>query len=319
MRRPSARRPAFTLVELLVVMALIVTLAALTVGAVFRVQVAQRRGTTEATIQKLDSLLQQKLKTIQEQVNDEARLQKGGYKDLTDAGFPPDVAKAVLMYARTKYQLPISFTEAKTQFVMGGVTYNHPTLDDATHKKVLPYYATLPAASGVPAEESAVCLYIALSQLGNNGLDQQIGDAPNTPGQKCYVDSYGEPLYFNRLAFGGDGGTELDAPPFVKAGGVFDPFYPNQKPGGFGNLATDYPGNNATSFNTNVWTPFMQSFPVWAVPPALPNLKTQYPGLKNHTAAVISSGADKILGSPALYSGDNLVSYRLRKEGAKGD
>lgn len=309
----TARRPGFTLVELLVVMAIIATLSAVAVGALFRIRSAQDKSNTEATLQKIDQKLTQKLKTISEKVNDPRN--KGEIRYTTAyslGGSSDDIAKAILMYAYTKNELPMTFNEAKANTTFAGLTI-----------PASPIFAALPAGTGVP-EESAVCIYLALSSQGNEGLEQQIGDViVNGVTYKCYIDQYGQPICFTRYGYGGDAGTELDNPPFVKAPigvNTFDPYYSKQTNGAYRNLALDYPGNNVANFNTNVWTPYLASLPAWAIPPAVPTLQTQYPGLRNHTSTVFSAGLNKTLLEPTgIYTGDNIVSYRLRKEGQKGD
>lgn len=301
-RRPAARRPGFTMVELLVAIALIATLAALSVGAVFRIRSAQQKSSTEATLQKLDTKLQEKIKRIAEKVRDPRNQQSTQYQAaLSMAGGSHDIAQAILMYAYTRNELPMTFAEAKSPTVVGSLTLL-PS----------PIFATLPAGTGGP-EESAVCVHVALSTLGNEGLEQQIGDAPGLPGLKCYLDAYGQPIYFNRLAFGGAGGTELNAPPYVKTpvpANTFDPFYPKQTNGAYRNLSTDWGAPNTAV----LWAATAPAtLANWSATPA------GYPGQVNHTAVLISAGYDKDLLGLGLFGGDNLLSYRTRKEGQKGD
>lgn len=308
MNRPLGRhRDGFTLVELLVMVALLATLAAVVLGAVMRVRQAQDKSFSEATVSKVDSLLAQKLKTIQEQIKDRRKPVRGWDEAMTMTNQNPDIAEAVLMYAYTKNQLPMTFAEAVNPTVISVNGQGFSLLPSPVFTA-----AGLPAGTGVP-EESAVCLYLALAPLGLAGMEQQVGDAPNVAGKKVFLDAYREPLYFSRLTFGGDAGAELDAPPYVKApvaSNTFDPFYPKQANGQYRNLATDIGVANANT----LWA---QVIPVtnanW------PGVPLQYPGLRNHTAAVISAGPDKNLLVPGVFSGDNLLSYRLRKDGAKGD
>ena len=312
----TARRPAFTLVELLVVIAIIATVSAVTVGALFRIRSAQDKSNTEATLQKLDQKLSQKLKAIQEKVNDPRNKNLAPYTTaMSLSGSNDDIAKAILMYAYTKNELPMTFAEAKSNTVVGSLTI-----------PASPLFAPLPVGTGTP-EESAVCLYLALSSLGDEGLEQQIGDViVSGVTFKCYIDQYGQPIYFNRLAYGGDAGTELNNPPFVKApitSNTFDPFYPKQTNGAYRNLSTDWGAANANALWQAVVPPSTTYTAAnnWANIPginAAPPLYV-YPGQLNHTMALISGGSNKSLDTPTIFSGDNIVSYRLRREGQKGD
>jgi prepilin-type N-terminal cleavage/methylation domain-containing protein len=300
--RSTFRRPGFTLVELLVVIAIMATLSAVAVGALFRIRSAQDKSNTEATLSKLDTKLNQKLKAISEKVRDFRNNKTSHYTTaMSMSGENPEIAQAILMYAYTKNELPMTFAEAKAPTVIGPLSI-----------PASPIFAALPVGTGTP-EESAICIYLALSTTGNEGLEQQIGEVPTLPGQKCYLDQYGQPICFNRLAYGGDNG-ELDNPPFVKAPiatNTFDPFYP--KPTntvGYRNLNTDFGAANTTT----LWNAVRLNTPAWA------NIPAAYPGPRNHVSTLISGGLNKGLSEPAgVFTGDNIVSYRLRKEGQKGD
>jgi prepilin-type N-terminal cleavage/methylation domain-containing protein len=314
--RSTFRRPGFTLVELLVVIAIMATLSAVAVGALFRIRSAQDKSNTEATLSKLDTKLNQKLKAIQEKVRDPRSQQNPHYQAAYGmSGNSHEVAQAILMYAYTRNELPMTFAEAKSNTVFGTLTLT-----------ASPIYASLPVGTGAP-EESAVCIYLALSTTGNEGLEQQIGDVPTMPGQKCYLDQYGQPIYFNRLAYNGDNG-ELNNPPFVKApvaANLFDPFY--SKPantGGYRDFGTDVGAASANALWAAVVPPSSTYTAAnnWAQIPginAAPPLYI-YPGKLNHVSTLISGGLNKGLTEPGgLYTGDNIFSYRLRKEGQKGD
>ncbi len=303
-------RRAFTLVELLVVISIITVIGAISVGAYFRIQAQQTSDFTEVTVTKIDQTLQRKVQLIRDQIDDDAKNMRpgSGYPELLKNNYEPDVAKAILLYCRTKNQLPMSFTEATTPVPVPG------TLNVVTGISVIlqpqAVFRGLTGGTGDVAE-SSVCLFLALAPMGIEGFEQQIGDSA-IPGYKCYLDGYRKPLIFNRLAYDGDNG-ELNAPPFTNPATPFDPFYP-KKLGAVYRPLTDYPGMAA------LWNLVRTNVPAWAGP-----LPAIYPGLKYHTTCVISSNGknhyneSNQAGPGGIYGGGNIVSYRLRQEGNKGD
>src|SRR5262249_22275978 len=96
--RTSTRRGGVTLLRVMVVILLIITLAALSAGAFFKVQAAQRVGATEATIRKAQLLLDARWKTVL----DDAR--KTGAPDavMEIAGNDKDRALSIWTYAKLK-------------------------------------------------------------------------------------------------------------------------------------------------------------------------------------------------------------------------
>lgn len=308
-RRPAARRPGFTMVELLVVVALIATLAALSVGTVFRIRTAQQRSSSEATLQKLDTKLGEKIRLIEEQIAEDVRLKKPGTGagELHDAGYPPETARSILMYARLRNQLPTTFTEAVTPTPIPGTSIVLPPS--------VVFVATVgPLLKTGDINESAVLIHLALSQSGggNEGLSQQIGDVTvNGSTQKCYLDAYGQPIAFVRLAYDGNL-NEINLSPLTKNPAV-DPFDPANKP------------TTATILSVPaVWAAVKQPVmteggsPCFLDVPVYRAVGTN----RNHLSAVVSAGPNKVfLDGPGLsmLDGDNLVSYRLRREGQKGD
>jgi hypothetical protein len=167
-----------------------------------------------------------------------------------------------------------------------------------------------PAAD--PYEESAACFYAAVSQnvTGTDGLEQQT--VTTASGLKVFTDGFGSPIAFVRLGYDGNA-NELNKPTQA-----FDPFYPNKTgAGAYRNLATDFDTTaGAGAFNTQVWGVVRNPAVAWLPAPGA------YPGLKHHTAFVFSAGPNKLFPetpSNTIFDGDNLFSYRLRQEGAKGD
>ena len=309
MTNATNRRTGFTLIELLVVIALIATLAALSAGAFFRVRAAQTKSASEATLNKLGSALENRLSAIREKVNEEARTNSDNYKfALSDAGGNPDVAKSLLLYAKVKNELPMSFDEAKNNTVVGSITLQR-------RENFRPLYTL---ASPNTPEESAICFYLAVTtnagggaMLDGEGLPIQTSGLANLPGLKFFKDSWGTPIAFVRQAYP----DEVNGGVYVRSGQVRDPFDPSNK------LTT-------SGLMTSRWPVYMANFPTWAVPsfsaPTMSNVKTTYPGARNFVPTLISAGPDKQFVTPTadVFGGtdnDNLLGYRLRRQDAKGD
>ncbi|MFY7953033.1 MAG: type II secretion system protein [Armatimonadaceae bacterium] len=305
------RRPAFTLIELLVVISIIAVLVALTATAAFGVRRNMQKQNAEATLQKLDQKVGQKLKGIRDQIQEDVK--KGtaaqeyeAAKSITAGN--PEGAKAIMLYARLRQQLPMSFAESRTTLSIGsGTTYTYP------NSPAFREFQTTPSAATI--EESAACLYAALAQTGLEGLEQQVGTNPS--GQKVFTDGFGMPIGFIRIAFDGNSG-ELNVAPQTNSPGR-DPFDPEDRASAaLSNVAlwNSLLGptlTNAGSYNLNA-SPYRTS-----AAPTPVALRTH----RNHTIALVSAGINKqwidVPATNTIYDGDNLFSYRLRKEGGKGD
>jgi hypothetical protein len=210
-----------------------------------------------------------------------------------------EAAKSIMLYARMRQQLPMTFAEAKSNFTVCGYLY-----------RASPTFAGLPNAPDGDIDASAACLFAALGTTGMEGLEQQ-ADTSKVNNQKVFIDGLGQPIGFNRLGYDGSVG-ELNKTP------AFDPFYPNKSgAGAYRNLATDFDATNGpNAFNTQVWQFVRQPAVTWLPAP------TPYPGLKHHTAFCFSAGLNHTFAEPpsnGIYDGDNLFSYRLRLEGGRGD
>jgi prepilin-type N-terminal cleavage/methylation domain-containing protein len=299
---PRTRRSAFTLVELLVVVTIIAILVALTAAAVFGVRRGMQKTNAESTLQKIDQKLLQKMKQMDDQITQD--LKKGGTDNpevvaiLNDCGGNKDMAKAVMLFARTRRDMPMTVPEATTNFTVGGHLY-----------RASPAFTGM--TGGATIEDSAACLYAIIAPMGLDGLENQVGTTSD--GRKCFTDGMGQPVGFVRLGYGGNANE-------ITNKGQLDPFYPNKTgAGAYRNLANDYnavtlPGRGTApnDFQNRVWLSVRPNV-TWVTVPS------PYPGAQYHTAFCFSAGLNEEFLDPNIYDGDNLFSYRLRKEGARGD
>ena len=281
-----ARRRGFTLIEILVVISLIAVLAALSVGALFRVRAAQQTSNTEGTLGKLDTLLMARWSAV-----------------LVNAKTPPDGviafcdgdkerAVSLWTYAVLKNEFPVSYAELTT------ISINGATLQPrAVFKKV---QTTTPSAS--LTEQSAALFYAAIMDTGTRGtanslegLQQQV-DTAN--GLSVFKDNWGIPIVFIRDA----SNAEIQAPPHSKpsASGSSNPLDPRKLLINWTNAAN----KNAAATALGLSGGFVNS---------------------NFIPTLVSAGPDKDFGTAPYLGGaagdssnDNLLSYR-RREGTRRD
>jgi prepilin-type N-terminal cleavage/methylation domain-containing protein len=315
-----ARRRGFTLVELLVVILLIATLAAISVGAFFRVQAAEKNRATESTLSKIETALNRKRSAVLDDAAKDA--QNGSIPPLVVAfaGNDKDRARVLWTYIKLKNEFPTTLKEAQTDILLGGqVVLPHRRIFDPP---TLPAWNN--AAPGSEAVQSAACLYVALTATGNrgevtglDGLNQQTADVviPGTGSSsgassaKAFADAWGNPIAFVRMAFP----DEVNGPPYTRGGVAnMDPCDP------LGKLTQGSGGWSAIQLNT-FWTVIVTDhiragalpFPP-ATYPMPPNAQ-----VRNWIMTTVSAGPDGDLSN--FFDGDNLVGYRIRREGARGD
>jgi len=298
----STRRAGFTLIELLVVIALIATLAALSAGAFTQVRKTQMKRATDATLNKLHSALDNRMKAIGESVEADKQNNQGQWKAaLQAANDNPEVAKSLLLYAKVKNELPMTFAEAKTATTIT-TAYGSFTLPARAN------FSTLPNSASPSPEESAACFYVAVrtsagggAMTDGDGLEQQSSEfTGNGWIARVFKDSYGMPIAFVRQAYT----AELNSPPYVRSGQpVRDPFDP---------------GSKAGTFLSQNWNTLKRNVPAFA------NYPANYTPNTNFVPTLVSAGPDKNYTSATydLFGGsnnDNQISYRVRREGTSGD
>ncbi|WP_029631639.1 type II secretion system protein [Zavarzinella formosa] len=225
-------RPAFTLLELLVVVAIIGTLMALTAAAIFRLKNASLETRTNETLSKLQGGFDLQYKSAVDLIRKEP------IPDVTLfwAGGDADLAKAIHMKLRLRQEFPQTSTDLQTPASITG----NANVDTALKTLYAPklFFTKYPALAGAPygdPDSNAALLMLVLSQArgGSSFSPDQIGT--NALGNvtvggtsfKAFVDGYGNRIMFYRQ-FPVDRKTttdaqaltlmnELNAPPYVSA------------------------------------------------------------------------------------------------------
>ena len=155
-------RAGFTLVEVLVVIAIIAILVSLTAAAVFQVIVGQGRSNTETNMKRVYKQLDDQVKTV---------LSKADTEDIpanvvSMAGGDPGRAKVIWRKLRLKQEFPMTFAEALAPYM----TYANASCPFLTASDLppLPAFNVLPNIKAntlkQPFLESSICLVLALQQ-----------------------------------------------------------------------------------------------------------------------------------------------------------
>jgi prepilin-type N-terminal cleavage/methylation domain-containing protein len=203
-------RGGFTLMELLLVFAILAVLASLGTSAMMKMLDMQKRNNTRQVVSRCNSGLQQQWKAVidaarTDQVNPIAVALSG------NDGMAPNRARVIHVLMCLRREFPVNFTEA-TQ----AVSYNNYTFN--------PNQAYVRALSGAsPAsllrsaeDQSSACLYLALKQRrGGSDFDpdtalstSELRD-PFNDGIKEIYDAWQRPVIFNRWPYVGGVGISL--------------------------------------------------------------------------------------------------------------
>jgi len=259
-----ARRPAFTLVELMVVVAIIVVLAALVLGAIAGLVSNAQQAATEDVFRTVDTKLRQHWNYVVTQAKKETPstgvyILAGKYTtsgQSMNTSLADERARVIHVKLRLMQAFPESFAEINNPpffgVPLGSTTYDllvdsqgrRDMTNTATYQKAIKNYNT---ANHKPATESSACLILALSiargsqdsVLKPDSLPANIVDF-DQDGLKDIVDTWGTPIRFKRFAGTVSGSTaiavELDSlcpSPKVStlknASGAYVYFDPNNK------------------------------------------------------------------------------------------
>jgi prepilin-type N-terminal cleavage/methylation domain-containing protein len=195
MKANSAFRRGFSLVELLVVMAIIAILCALMSAGIMRMMATPPQRSTELLIQKLAASLEQQWTATITQVKTENinTTLWGQAQTLAGANAQPQQIMAQYTNLRLQQEFPTSFAQVQQQVANG------------TAKAI---YQGLPAAPAPTAQgnsfESGILLYIALT-VGRRGMNFDSGnlspkEARPIPGAsgdtKALYDGWDQPIQF---------------------------------------------------------------------------------------------------------------------------
>jgi hypothetical protein len=194
----NPRRPSFTLVEILVVIAIIVALMALAVGAVMRFLQTQAQKNTESIIGRIDSTLDKQWRYVISAAMTEPI--PDGVVAL--AGGKTDRARVIYVKLRLKQEFPMGYYEALNP---NGLL--PPIADYVTKLNAagifFANYPPPPAYTPPTPDETSACLLMALER--NRGGARLTADdlgkdtvRTNSFGLKMLVDFWGTPLLFYR-------------------------------------------------------------------------------------------------------------------------
>jgi prepilin-type N-terminal cleavage/methylation domain-containing protein len=194
-RRTEPRRTGFTIVEILIVIALIGLLTALTVAGVSKFRTIQMARNTDATITKLQLSLDNQWKAVIDQCLQDRRQGKIPPQIVNYCNGDIEAAQSLWMYLCLRREFPQNWTEAQSDVIIPNV-YSLPRRQ--TFAKATGGASSDSLSPGAPA-----LLFMNLLEKGNRGMsvsDEVTQQAQATDGNfQSFMDAYGTPLTFRRF------------------------------------------------------------------------------------------------------------------------
>ena len=315
------RRGGFTLVELIVAIALIAVLIALSAGAFLKVRNTAQEQSTTSMLTKVDTGFMAGWSAVLDKAAEDHRTNKIPDPIVVYAGGDRDRARVLWSYMMLKNEFPTTFAEARIGVgpVNGYTLPARSVFTQALANAAAPNPFPLVPPTDQPELQSAICLYIALTQSGNRGQVFNLDGVPTAEvdyvfGGTAYKftvfqDSWGTPIAFSRMAFS----AEINNPPFVRSAVNRDKCDPLGKMPPQANPPWD------AARVTQFWNGIRANHIVNGGPPAAYPLPAM-----NWVPTLVSAGPNKsfgsLLGGSSTDDGnDNVLSFRLRQEGNRGD
>src|SRR5829696_2498105 len=170
MKRPANPRAAFTLIELMVVLGIIVLLSTLSVAAVLRVRDSQRETNTNTELRKLQIGIDQRWKATVERIKTEdVPPEIREYTRNANGSYDNDRAKALHLKLRLRVEFPQTFAEVEpAKFAAAYPVFLNPQFQGLP-KSYGPkpvFTAAVSNLTDTHENESAVLLALILSQTG---------------------------------------------------------------------------------------------------------------------------------------------------------
>jgi type II secretory pathway pseudopilin PulG len=204
MRLRNHGRGAFTLVEILVIIAIIAVIISLVAAGTFQVMDTVRHGNTESTMRTVNEVFKRHYNKVVADADQEWKTRGASPTAQWLAGGDSERAKVIWRYFRLMEAFPQSYAE-----IQNPVVYNTPQgwpgppIPPSYQPKYMPTYQKQLGnrTSNDPLTEGAACLFLALSQDRGGRLKENDVSMDDTDqdGMKEITDGWGKAIVFFRF------------------------------------------------------------------------------------------------------------------------